>query len=105
MALYTPSTLSTATGNIFVSSGNTVITWLSLFNYSVSNVTANIFAVPSSGSPTTVNQIVGNVEIGAGDTYQLYMGNEKLILGSGDTVQADCSANTSVTTTVSYTSA
>lgn len=105
MSLYTPSTLSTTVGNIYVSSGSTVITWLSLMNYSVSNVTANIYAVPSAGSPTTVNQIVSNVEIGAGDTFQIYAGNEKLILGSGDTIQANCSANTSISTTISYTSA
>jgi hypothetical protein len=105
MSLYTPTTISTTTGNVYVSSGNTVVTWVSLCNYSAANVTANVFVVPSSGTPTTTNIVVANVVIGAYDTFQLYAGNEKLVFASGDTIRANCSANTSISTTVSYTSA
>jgi hypothetical protein len=105
MSLYTPTTISTTTGNIYISTGNTVVTWVSLCNYSSSNVNANVFVVPSGGSPTTTNIVAANVDIGPGDTFQLYAGNEKLVFANGDTIQANVSANTSLSTTVSYTSA
>jgi hypothetical protein len=105
MSLYTPTLLTTAGNTVYLSTGNTVVTWVSLCNYSSSNVNANVFVVPSGGTPTATNIVAANVEIGAGDTFQLYMGNEKLVLGNGDTIQANVAANTAISTTVSYTSA
>lgn len=105
MSLYSPTTIATTGNTIYLSTGNTVITWVSLCNYSSSNVYANVFAVPNGASPTTTNIVVANVEIGAYDTFQLYMGNEKLVFSNGDSVQANVSANSAVSATVSYTSA
>jgi hypothetical protein len=105
MSLYTPTSISTTVGNIYASTGNTVVTWVSLCNYSASNVSANVYVVPSGGSAGNTNIVVANVLIGAHDTFQLYAGNEKLIFANGDTIQANSSANTSISTTVSYTSA
>jgi len=105
MSLYTPTTISTTVGNIYASTGNTVVTWVSLCNYSASNVNANVYVVPSGGSAGNTNIVVSNVVIGAYTTFQLYTGNEKLIFANGDTIQANVSANTAISSTVSYTSA
>ena len=47
------SNVSTTTSPIYTSSGNTAITWLSLANYGVGNVTANVHVVPSGGTMAT----------------------------------------------------
>ena len=75
----TSALLTTSIANVYASSGNTAITWFSINNYSVSNVTANVHVVPSGGSANTQNQILTNLEIAAGDTYQLYAAGEKLL--------------------------
>lgn len=108
----------TTAGNIvYTSSGNTVVTFLSLCNYASGNaspVTANIFIVPNNGgsvgTPSNTNIAITSLEIqsgnlaAGGDTYQFYVGNEKLILSNNDTIYANCTANT-LTAIVSYTSA
>lgn len=94
----------TTVGNtVYTSSGNTAITWLSLNNWGPANVTANIFAVPSGNSAGTTNQIAYSLLLQSGDTYQIYVGNEKLLLDNGDFIQADATANT-VSAVTSYTS-
>ena len=97
--------VTTTTAAVYTSSGNTVVTFLSLCNYSVANVTANVYVVPSAGTAGNTNIVIKNLDILVGDTYQFYAGNEKLILANGDTIQVNCSANSSVTTVASYTSA
>ena len=95
--------LTTSIANVYASSGNTAITWLSINNYSVSNVTANVHVVPSGGSANTQNQILTNLEIAAGDTYQLYAAGEKLLLDNNSSIQALANTNTSLNIVVSYT--
>lgn len=97
--------VTTSTANAYSSSGNTAVTYLSLANYSASNVTANVYVVPSGSSAGNLNIAVANIQITTQDTYQFYAGNEKLILANGDTIQVNCSANNSITTVTSYTSA
>jgi hypothetical protein len=97
--------VTTAAGNVYASSGNTVVTFLSLCNYTTSNVTANVWVVPSGGSVGNLTAAIANISIPAQDTYQFYVGNEKLILGNNDAIQANVSANNSVTVITSYTSA
>jgi hypothetical protein len=93
----------TTLGNVvYASTGNTAITYLALCNYSASNVTANIYVIPNGQTPANSNMLVSSLNIQANDTYFLYTAAEKLILGNGDSVQANVSANT-VTSTVSYT--
>jgi hypothetical protein len=41
--------------------------------------------------------------ITANDTYQLYAGSEKLLLGPGDTVRANANADNAITTVASFT--
>lgn len=96
----------TTSGNtVYTSSGNTVITFLSLCNYSPTTpITANLCVVPNGSSPANTNIVFARLEIANSDTYQTYAGNEKLILGNGDYVFVNSTANT-VTAVVSYTSA
>lgn len=96
----------TTTGNVvYTSSGNTVITFLSICNYNLAtSVTANVYVVPSGQSVGNSYVTVSNLAIANADTYQIYAGNEKLILSNGDFIHIDSSANT-VTAITSYTSA
>lgn len=95
--------VTTAGNVIYPSIGNTAITYLALCNYSASNVSANVYVVPSGDTIANSNMLISSLNIQANDTFFLYIAAEKLILGNGDSVQAIVSANT-VTSTVSYTS-
>jgi hypothetical protein len=97
--------VTTATANVYASTGNTVVTFLSLCNYTASNVQANVFVVPSGGSVGNLTAVIANIEIAAQDTYQFYVGNEKLILSNNDSIQVNASANNSIAVLTSYTSA
>ena len=101
----TTALVTSSGGNVYTSSGNTVITWLSLTNYSGTDVSANVNILPSAGSANTQNIIVANVVITAGDTLQLYVGNEKLILENSTTIYANCNADSRLNAVTSYTSA
>lgn len=96
------TTLSTTVANVYTSSGETVVTPIYVCNYSGSSANVTIYAVPNSGSHSTVNVIYYQKTITAGDTY--IIDQEKLILGNGDTLRASCSANSAVSVTVSYSS-
>jgi hypothetical protein len=98
----------TSAGNtVYTSSGNTAITFLSLCNYGASDVTTDLYVVPSGSSAANSNLVVTQLILtaagnGTGDSYQLYAGGEKLLLGPGDFVRVLSNANT-VTAVVSYT--
>ena len=94
----------TTLGNVvYASTGNTAITYLALCNYGASNISANVYVVPSGETTANSNMLISSLNIQANDTYFLYIAAEKIILGNGDSVQAIVSANT-VTSTTSYTS-
>jgi hypothetical protein len=96
--------VSNSGGNVYTSTGNTVISYLSVFNYSGSTVTANVHVVPSGSSANTQNQI-STVDITSTDTYLVYANAEKLILGNGDAIYVIANAATSLNAVTSYTSA
>jgi len=107
MAISTAN-VTTAVGNVYASSGNSAVTFLSLCNVGAANVTANVHVVPSGDSADATNLHLIGLEITSGganqgDTYQVYNGGEKLLLGDGDSIQVSASANT-VTAITSYTS-
>jgi hypothetical protein len=102
MAISTVS-VTTVGNTVYTSSGNTAITWLSLNNWGPANVTANVFAVPSGETAATINQIAYSLLLQSGDTYQIYAGNEKLLLSNGDFMAVNATANT-VSAVTSYTS-
>jgi hypothetical protein len=95
--------VTTLTGNVYISGGNTAITSLTLCNWGPANVTANLFVVPNSANATTSTQALYGLALQSGDTYQLYAAAEKLLLGPGDSIQVNATANT-VTVVTSYTS-
>ena len=97
--------VTTTAANVYASTGNTVVTYLNLCNYTASNVQANVWVVPSGGSAGNLTAVIANIEIPAQDSYQFYVGNEKLILGNGDSIQVNASGNSSLTAITSYTSA
>jgi hypothetical protein len=97
------SSVTTAGNVVYTSSGNTAVTWLSICNYDASDITANVYVVPSAGSVGNSTIVFANLAITATDTYQIYAGGEKLLLEDGDTVVIQANANT-VTAVTSYTS-
>jgi hypothetical protein len=99
----TTASVTTAGNIVYTSSGNTAVTWLSLNNWGPANVTANLYVVPNGSSESTSNQVYYALSLASGDTYQIYVGNEKLLLESGDFIQVDATAN-SVTAVTSFTS-
>jgi hypothetical protein len=94
--------VTTAIGNVYVSGGNTAITFLTICNYGASNVTANVYVVPSGNTVGNTNIILATLPLTPTDTYQLYQAAEKILLGPGDTIRANASANT-VSIVTSYT--
>ena len=102
MAITTVS-VTTVGNTVYTSSGNTAVTWLSLNNWGPANVTANIYAVPSGNTVGTSTQIAYALLLQSGDTYQLYVGNEKLLLNNNDFISVNATANT-ITAVTSYTS-
>jgi hypothetical protein len=97
--------VTTTAAAVYTSSGNTAVTFLSICNYSAGNVTANVFVVPNAASAGNLTAVLTEIEIASKDTYQLYAGNEKLVLGNGDSVQANANVDNAVTTVTSYYSA
>jgi hypothetical protein len=93
--------LTTSISNVYVSSGNSVVSVMYFYNDNASTRDFSLFLVPSGTSTidSTV-QIYGNVQVTSQDTFVIDL--EKLVLGNGDTIRASASANTSVTASVSY---
>jgi hypothetical protein len=91
--------LTTVASNVYVSSGNSVVTTVHLCNYSGSQVQANVYVVPAGFTANTLTVIYGNVAIPAYNTLIIYQ--EKFVLANGDAIMANVSANSSVSTTTS----
>jgi len=97
----TNTALTTAISNVYVSSGNTVISAMYFCNTDSTAKNLNVYAVPAGTATVDANvQIYKNVQIAGGDTFVVDM--EKLVLTNGDTIRADASANLTITATVSY---
>jgi hypothetical protein len=97
MSLINTNVTSTI-ASVYTSSGDNVISVAYFCNVTPSTITFNLYAVPNGGSATPTSQIYKDVQIAAGDTFVVDM--EKLVLGNGDTLQANASSN--ITATVSY---
>lgn len=91
----------TTTGNAVVtSSGTSVVSVMYFCNNDSSSQAINLYAVPSGGTPAANTLIYKNVTIAAGDTFVVDM--EKIVLGNGDSLLANASANSAITATASY---
>ena len=94
----------TTVGNIaYASIGNSAVTYMTLCNYTASNVTANVYIVPSGDTIGNNNITFSSLLIQANDTYQVYQAAEKILLANGDSIQVQANANSSITTVVTYT--
>ena len=71
----------------YASANNTAVTFMSLCNHSGSPVTVSIHILIGGTGPGGVSNIlIKEIVIPSGDTYILYQGNEKLILGDLDEI-------------------
>jgi len=93
--------LITVASNIYVSSGNTVVSVMYFCNTSTTAKNLNLYLLPSGNDTANVaHQIYKDVQIAANDTFVVDM--EKLVLANGDQIRANVSANSAVTSTVSF---
>lgn len=93
------TTLTLATANVYVSSGNTVVSTMYFCNYNSAAANLNVW-VQSAGSTfsPTANLVYREVQIAAADTFVI--DREKLALGNGDRIIAN--AGGSIAATVNY---
>jgi hypothetical protein len=95
----TNASLTTGEIDIYTSVADIAVTVIYLCNYSVGAVTVDVHIRPGGETLGTDNEIYSAIAIPAGDTF--VASTEKLVLATGDIITAVCSANTSVTATVS----
>lgn len=93
-------TLGTSATTLYTSSGVTAITALYLMNDHSGTVVVQLHVVESGDTAAAANKIVKNLSIAAGDTYVI--DTERLVLGTGDTIQASADTNAVVYSTISY---
>jgi hypothetical protein len=91
-------TNSTATA-IYNSFGNTVISTIHICNNTNATIYANVYMAPSGFIANGVNIIYGNIAVSA---YNTLITQEKFALANGDTVYANASASSGLTSTISY---
>jgi len=96
----TSSILDTVGSAIYTSSGTTVVSVMYFCNLDSSARSINLNLVSAGNIVAANNQIYKNVTIASGDTFVIDM--EKLVLGNGDVLAANASANSAITATVSY---
>jgi hypothetical protein len=96
----TNTALTTTATEIYRSTGDSATTVMHFCNYTNNGATANVWVVPTGGTPSSDNIIYSNVSLTAQNT--LVVDTEKLILGDDDAIYANVSIDGSVTATVSY---
>ena len=101
MAIQSTS-LTLGQGNIYVSSGNTVVSVMYFCNQNSSAANLNVWCVgagsAAGGGVNAANLIYREVQIAASDTFVVDL--EKLVLNSGDYIRAN--AGGTVNATISY---
>ena len=100
----TASSIGSSIGNIYVSSGNTAVTFLSISNVTGNSQLLNIFVVPASTAKANTHTVVSNVAIASHDTFQFYDNNEKLLMESGAYIAAIGNNASALHAVISYTS-
>jgi hypothetical protein len=93
--------LGTSPANIYISSGNTVVSTMYFCNNNTSAINLNVFLLPNAATVGNLNyQIYKDVQLASGDTYVVDM--EKLVFANGEKIQANATTANVVTATVSY---
>ena len=97
----TSNALDTTTGNIFVSTSTNgdAITTMYFCNRDSSTRTFNLYLVPAGGSANVNNIAYSNKTVTAGDTYIIDW--EKLVLSTGDMIQATSNVANAIVASVS----
>lgn len=96
----TNTTINISNTTIYTAASESAITTIFFCNKSAgNNATLDVFAVPSGGSATSSTQILKSLSIPATETFVFDL--EKLVLSTGDTIQAAASINNAVVATVS----
>lgn len=94
--------LTTSPGAVYTSTGNTAAMTIYFTNYSSSNVAAfSLWAVKSGDLPENKNILYVNVTVQPGDTY--LASTERLLLDNNDELYANTTANSTMSTTLTYT--
>lgn len=96
------SSLTLGQSNIYVSSGNSVVSTMYFCNSNASAANLNVWIVSAGsvagGTSSTANLVYREIQLAAADTYVVDM--EKLVLATGDYIRAN--AGGTVSATVSY---
>ena len=97
----TSNALDTTTGNIFVSTSTNgdAVTTMYFCNRDSSTRTFNLYLVPAGGSANVNNIAYSNKTVTAGDTYIIDW--EKLVLSTGDMIQATSNVANAIVASVS----
>jgi hypothetical protein len=96
--------LTSTPQSLFTSLTTSAITFLSFCNNDSGPVTINMYVVPAGETVGPTCLLYSNLTIPPYDTYQIYVGNEKLILGPADSIYCDATVDLVVNTVLSYTS-
>lgn len=103
----TVNTVDTSVKTIYTSVDDTVVTFFSITNTGTTAVTVDVYVVPSDINDfSTIAEsaiVLSNLEITVDDTYQFFVGGEKLLLGDGDEIQIQASDTGAINTCISYT--
>lgn len=95
----TSNVLLSSPANVYVSSGNSVISAAYFCNTSNTAATFNVYLIPSGSATANASvQIYNAIQLAGNDTY--VMDWEKLVLGDGDMLRANTAG--SITATISY---
>jgi hypothetical protein len=103
------STQLTGTGltTVYTSSSNNAITTMIICNTGAVNLTdetvnacsLTLHLVAASSSATTVNKVISNLNVPAGET--VFFSDERIVLGNNDTVVAQASVGNLLSITIS----
>ena len=96
----TSTALDTTASPIYTSSGDSAVTVLYLCNRSGTATTFNLHIVPDGGSADANNIAYSNYTVASGDTY--IIDTEKVLLSSGDSLQASANVANAIVATTSY---
>jgi hypothetical protein len=94
MAIQSTS-LTLATGNIYVSSGSTVVSVMYFCNQGSSAANLNVWVTSAGSAFGAANLVYREIQIAPADTYVVDM--EKLVLGGGDYIRANAGGTLSAT--------
>ena len=97
----TSNALDTTAGNIFVSTSTNgdAVTTMYFCNRDSSTRTFNLYLVPAGGSANVNNIAYSNKTVTAGDTYIIDW--DKLVLSTGDMIQATSNVANAIVASVS----